>query len=365
MDIVLRATAMFAVLYLLLRLLGKRELAQMTPFEFVVLVVMGDLLQQGVTQTDFSMTGATLAIATFAFWGVLLNWLSYLFPRLEPVLEGEARVLIRDGRLLKGNLRADRITHHEIESAMRLAGIARVQDVAWALIEPNGKISFIRSEDCPSGGSPHVATFQQSPDPDGTPIANNDSQFNPNSKESIVPTAAKPAPAKKTPARKRSPSSGTQDAVQMLTADHREVKSLFQDYQKLVDAEAEDQEKQALAQLICTLLTVHATVEEEVFYPAAEGAIKDSDLIDEANVEHASAKDLIAQIESGDPSDKFYDAKVKVLGEYVDHHVKEEEGELFPQCRKAKMDLSAIGAQMSQRKAELMSDLGMTEEDPA
>ncbi len=147
MDIVVRATVMFAVLYLLLRLLGKRELGQMTPFEFVVLVVMGDLIQQGVTQTDFSLTGATLAIVTFAFWGLVLSWLSYLFPRIEPILEGQARVLIRDGRLLGDNLRRDRITRRELESEMRLAGIATMHDVAWALIEPNGKISFIRRDD--------------------------------------------------------------------------------------------------------------------------------------------------------------------------------------------------------------------------
>lgn len=154
MDIVLRATAMFAILYLLIRLLGKRELGQMTPFEFVVLVVMGDLVQQGVTQTDFSLTGATLAIVTFAFWGVVLSWISYLMPRAERLLEGEARVLVRDGTLLGDNLRRDRITRREVESEMRLAGIASISDVAWALIEPNGKISFIRQDDARRAGAP-------------------------------------------------------------------------------------------------------------------------------------------------------------------------------------------------------------------
>ncbi|MEO8280325.1 MAG: hemerythrin domain-containing protein [Ideonella sp.] len=177
--------------------------------------------------------------------------------------------------------------------------------------------------------------------------------------------AAKKAPAKKTASKKPNRAKGPPDAVQLLTADHREVKSLFQEYQKLVDHEADDDEKQELAQQICMMLTVHATVEEEVFYPAAEAAIKEPDLIDEANVEHASAKELIAQIESTDASDKFYDARVKVLGEYIDHHVKEEEGELFPQCRKAKMDLVAMGEQIAQRKAELMAELGMTEDSTA
>ncbi len=177
-----------------------------------------------------------------------------------------------------------------------------------------------------------------------------------------MPTsAAKKAPAKKSASKQSKPTSGASDAVKLLTADHREVKALFQEYQKLVDHEADGDEKQELAEQICMMLTVHATVEEELFYPAAEAAIKEPDLVDEANVEHASAKELIAQIEASDPSDKLYDAKVKVLGEYIDHHVKEEEGELFPQCRKAKMDLAGIGEQIAQRKAELMAELEMTE----
>ena len=146
MDIVLRATAMFFILYALLRLLGKRELGQMTPFEIVVLVVMGDLIQQGITHNDFSLTGATLAIATFAFWGLMLGWLAYLFPRLKAALEGTPRVIVRHGELLVDNLRRDRMTRAEVESEMRLAGIARMADVEWAILEPQGKISFIRRE---------------------------------------------------------------------------------------------------------------------------------------------------------------------------------------------------------------------------
>ncbi|WP_019994642.1 DUF421 domain-containing protein [Aureimonas ureilytica] len=146
MDIVLRATVMFAVLYLLVRLLGKRELGQMTPFELLVMIVMGDLIQQGVTHNDFSLTGATLAVVTFAFWGLVLSWASYLSPRAERLLEGVPRVILRDGKLLEDNLRRDRITRREVESEMRLAGIARMEDVAWAILEPQGKISFIRAE---------------------------------------------------------------------------------------------------------------------------------------------------------------------------------------------------------------------------
>jgi uncharacterized membrane protein YcaP (DUF421 family) len=155
MDIVLRASAMFVIVYLLLRLLGKRELGQMTPFEFIVLVVIGDLIQQGVTQTDFSITGATLAIGTFAFWGLAMSWITYLWPRAERLLDGEARVLVRNGELLKKNLRRDRVTQAEVESEMRLAGIATMSDVAWALIEPNGKISFIRRRDAGAASVQH------------------------------------------------------------------------------------------------------------------------------------------------------------------------------------------------------------------
>lgn len=147
MDIVLRASLMFFILYILLRVLGKRELSQMTPFELVTLIVLGDLIQQGVTHNDFSLTGATLAICTFAFWGLVMSWGSYLSPRLERLLEGEPRVIIRHGELLRDNLRRDRLTRSEVESEMRLAGIARISDVDWAILETNGKISFITRDD--------------------------------------------------------------------------------------------------------------------------------------------------------------------------------------------------------------------------
>lgn len=143
MDIVIRATVMFAILFGLLRLMGKRELGQMTPFELVMLVVLGDLIQQGVTHNDFSLTGATLAIGTFAFWTIVLGWVVYKWPRAQKWIEGEPRVLIRDGELIGANLRRDRLTKREIESEMRLAGIARMDEVAWAILEPEGKISFI------------------------------------------------------------------------------------------------------------------------------------------------------------------------------------------------------------------------------
>jgi hemerythrin superfamily protein len=147
------------------------------------------------------------------------------------------------------------------------------------------------------------------------------------------------------------------DATALLQRDHADVRKLFKQFEKLADAEAEGEERQALAQQICTMLTVHATIEEEIFYPAAREAEVEEDLLDEAEVEHASAKDLIAQIQSMSPDDELYDAKVKVLGEYVDHHVEEEEGQMFPKCRRAKMDLAGLAQDLAERKAELMGEV--------
>jgi uncharacterized membrane protein YcaP (DUF421 family) len=153
MDVVLRATAMFAIVYLLLRLLGKRELGQLAPFELVTLIVIGDLIQQGITHNDFSLTGATLAIGTFAFWTVAIGWITYLSPRAEKLLEGEPRVLAANGEILRSNLRRERMTVPEFESEMRLAGLASIKDVAWAILEPNGKVSFISADATPSAQS--------------------------------------------------------------------------------------------------------------------------------------------------------------------------------------------------------------------
>ena len=149
---------------------------------------------------------------------------------------------------------------------------------------------------------------------------------------------------------------GSEDAIKLLTADHKEVKALFKEYEKLVKAEAGDEEKQALAEQICTMLTVHATAEEELFYPAARDALgDDEDLVDEADVEHSTAKELIAQIQGSSPDDPHFDAKVKVLGEYVTHHVVEEHTEMFTKCRRSGMDLVALREQMAARKAALES----------
>lgn len=144
-----------------------------------------------------------------------------------------------------------------------------------------------------------------------------------------------------------------EDAIAILTADHAKVKKLFKKYDKLTD----EKEKQAVAKEICTELTVHAKVEEEIFYPAVRQKIKDEDMMNEAVVEHATAKDLIAQIERMAPSDPMYDAKVIVLGEYIDHHVKEEQDEMFPKARKAKLDMVELGQRIKMRKQELMRSI--------
>ena len=157
MDIVARAAIMFTFLYVLLRIMGKRELGQLTPFELVVMIVLGDLIQQGVTHNDFSLTGAILATSTFAFLAIAMSWITYIFPRAEKLLDGEPRVVIRDGKLLKENLRRDRITQREVESEMRIAGIANMAEVAWAILEPQGKISFIKKDGSETQSSQNVA----------------------------------------------------------------------------------------------------------------------------------------------------------------------------------------------------------------
>ncbi len=141
------------------------------------------------------------------------------------------------------------------------------------------------------------------------------------------------------------------DAIALLKADHKEVKQWFEDFEEA----SGDNEKAALAQKICKALEVHTRIEEEIFYPAARRATGDNDLLDEATVEHAGAKELVAQIKSMKPGDPLFDAKVKVLGEQIDHHVQEEEGELFPEARSAKMDLAALGEQLAARKKALMA----------
>ncbi|MDR7150642.1 hemerythrin superfamily protein [Hydrogenophaga palleronii] len=147
------------------------------------------------------------------------------------------------------------------------------------------------------------------------------------------------------------------DACTFLDTDHKAVKKLFKAYEELTHSKARDvdQKKRELAQEICQELTVHATIEEEIFYPALREALKETDALAEAEVEHAGAKDLIAQIEAMDQADEMFDAKVKVLGEYIDHHVKEERNQIFPKARAARgLDLVAMREELQSRKEALM-----------
>ena len=146
----------------------------------------------------------------------------------------------------------------------------------------------------------------------------------------------------------------TPDILSLLAADHAEVSAALDEYEDMGEDEDQSSGRQELAQRICRMLIGHSTIEEEFFYPAARAAGVAPDLLDEASVEHASVKRLIVQIQSADLDDRLYDAKVKVLGEYVRHHVEEEEGPLFDECRRTGMDLYAIVMPMATRRAELM-----------
>jgi hypothetical protein len=144
-------------------------------------------------------------------------------------------------------------------------------------------------------------------------------------------------------------------AISLLKKDHREVEGWFDEYEQLQD----DAEKLALFNRIALALKVHTTIEEEIFYPEERGDVEE-DMLDEAYVEHDGAKKLIAEIEGMQPADEFYDAKVKVLGEYIKHHVKEEEqpGGIFAQAKRGDEDLDAMGERLDARKQQLMADLG-------
>ena len=141
MDIVLRCVVIFALLFVVMRAVGRRELAQLQPLDLILLVVLGDLIAQGVIQSDQSVTGAFLAVSTFALLSVLL---SFRFPRLRPVLDGEPIIVLRDGEVLERSLRRERLTVEDIEEEARIQGIERLSDVKWGVLETTGRISFIR-----------------------------------------------------------------------------------------------------------------------------------------------------------------------------------------------------------------------------
>jgi uncharacterized membrane protein YcaP (DUF421 family) len=147
MDIVIRAALIFAFVFILTRMVGRRELNSLEPFDLILLVVTGDLVQQGVTQNDQSITGALLAISTIGLLTVGLSYLSFRFKRLRPILGGEPIVLIEDGEVIEGNLRRQRLTREEIGAEARLNGISSIEDVRWGILETNGRISFVEKSD--------------------------------------------------------------------------------------------------------------------------------------------------------------------------------------------------------------------------
>lgn len=143
MDIVIRAAVAFLFVYLLTRVIGRRELSSMQPFDLILLVMIGDLVQQGVTQNDFSVTGAFLVGGTIALMTVGVSYASFRFPRLRPALDGEPVIVVEDGKPIERNLRRNRITLEELAAAARQEQLGSLDDVRWAVLETNGRISFI------------------------------------------------------------------------------------------------------------------------------------------------------------------------------------------------------------------------------
>jgi len=143
MDLVARAVFVFAFMLLLTRVIGKRELGSLQPFDLILLIVLGDALQQGLTQDDYSLTGAVLVVGTIAVLQILVSWLSYRFPRTRPIFEGEPLIIVEDGKPIERNLKRERLTVEEIAEAARLEQIAHLADVQWAILETSGQISFI------------------------------------------------------------------------------------------------------------------------------------------------------------------------------------------------------------------------------
>ncbi|WP_334190980.1 hemerythrin domain-containing protein [Noviherbaspirillum sp.] len=179
---------------------------------------------------------------------------------------------------------------------------------------------------------------------------------NATSKASTKSSAAKAAP--------KSTGKGAQDVLELLKEDHKKVNKMFEQFEKMKEKEDNDQEaKQLLVETACAELTIHAQLEEEIFYPALREAIDDEDMLDEAEVEHNTAKQLITELAAMQPGDELYDAKFTVLGEYVKHHVQEEEKEMFQKAKKAKIDLVAMAEQVMERKMELRDELGLDAEE--
>jgi iron-sulfur cluster repair protein YtfE (RIC family) len=152
----------------------------------------------------------------------------------------------------------------------------------------------------------------------------------------------------------------TRNAIDLLTADHRKVEMLFNEYDGLKDGNPE--EKYEVAKKVCGDLLIHMAIEEAIFYPAVREKVSDEEMVNEAEVEHDGAKDLIRQLGEIKPDDPMFDAKMKVLSEQIDHHVQEEESGMFPKARLSKLDINALGARLLEAKNEMRTRLGLEPE---
>jgi uncharacterized membrane protein YcaP (DUF421 family) len=146
MDIAIRSAVIFVFIYLLMRIIGRRELSSLEPFDLILLVVLGDSVQQAVTQDDYSVTGAVIVVATIALLQVSVSYLNFKVPRLRPILDGEPIVIVQDGKVIEGNARRERLTLEDIAEAARMQQIASLEDVQWAVLETSGELSFIEKQ---------------------------------------------------------------------------------------------------------------------------------------------------------------------------------------------------------------------------
>jgi uncharacterized membrane protein YcaP (DUF421 family) len=147
MDIVLRGIFVFFFLYVLMRIIGRRELGSLEPFDLILLIILGDAVQQGLTQDDYSLTGAMLAIGTIAVLQVSMSFLNFRFPGLRPLLDGEPVIVLQDGKPMERNMRRERVTMDDLTEAARKQGIGKLDDVAWGVMETSGEISFVKKSD--------------------------------------------------------------------------------------------------------------------------------------------------------------------------------------------------------------------------
>ena len=146
MDIALRSAVIFVFIYVLMRIVGRRELSSLEPFDLILLVVLGDSVQQAVTQDDYSVTGAVIVVATIALLQVSVSYLNFKVPRLRPILDGEPIVIVQDGKVIEGNARRERLTLDDIAEAARMQSIASLEDVQWAVLETSGELTFIEKQ---------------------------------------------------------------------------------------------------------------------------------------------------------------------------------------------------------------------------